>query len=109
MSWGAQNRSKDAKTPCVAGVRSRNPKPALCGIQPYAAGAYSWEDIIVPVAPVIATEVSVDEEIIRNLVLGFSSKLCLCVYVAAEPKYQDEEHLDGEEVHEEATQNPHCS
>jgi hypothetical protein len=35
MSWGAQNRSKDAKTPSVAGVRSRKPKPALCGIQPY--------------------------------------------------------------------------
>jgi hypothetical protein len=37
MSWGAQNRSKDAKTPSVAGGRSRKPKPALCGIQPYAA------------------------------------------------------------------------
>jgi hypothetical protein len=35
MSWGAQNRSKDAKTPSVAGGRSRKPKPALCGIQPY--------------------------------------------------------------------------
>jgi hypothetical protein len=36
MSWRAQSRSKDAKTPSVAGVRSRKPKPALCGIQPYA-------------------------------------------------------------------------
>jgi hypothetical protein len=35
MSWGAQNRSKDAKTPSVAGGRSRKPKLALCGIQPH--------------------------------------------------------------------------
>jgi hypothetical protein len=28
-------RSKDAKTPSVAGVRSRKPKLELCGIQPY--------------------------------------------------------------------------
>ena len=35
MSWRAQSRSKDAKTPSVAGGRSRKPKPALCGIQPY--------------------------------------------------------------------------
>jgi hypothetical protein len=39
MSWGAQNRSKDAKTPSVAGVRSRKPKLELCGIQPYGAWA----------------------------------------------------------------------
>jgi hypothetical protein len=35
MSWGAQNRSKDAKTPSAGRVMSRKPKPALCGIQPY--------------------------------------------------------------------------
>jgi hypothetical protein len=35
MSWGAQNRSKDAKTPSAGRVMSRNPKLALCGIQPY--------------------------------------------------------------------------
>jgi hypothetical protein len=35
MSWRAQNRSKDAKNPSVAGGRSRKPKLALCGIQPY--------------------------------------------------------------------------
>jgi hypothetical protein len=35
MSWGAQNRSKDAKTPSVARALSDKPKPALCGIQPY--------------------------------------------------------------------------
>jgi hypothetical protein len=37
MSWGAQNRFKDAKTPGVGRrVMSRKPKLALCGIQPYA-------------------------------------------------------------------------
>jgi hypothetical protein len=36
MSWRAQNRSKDAKTPSASRGRSRKPKPALCGIQPYA-------------------------------------------------------------------------
>jgi hypothetical protein len=35
MSWGAQSRSKDAKTPSAARALSRNPKLALCGIQPY--------------------------------------------------------------------------
>jgi hypothetical protein len=39
MSWGAQSRSKDAKTPSVAGGRSENPKPALCGIQQNCAFA----------------------------------------------------------------------
>ena len=38
MSWGAQSRSKDAKTPSVGLAMSRKPKPALCGIQPYAYG-----------------------------------------------------------------------
>jgi hypothetical protein len=36
MNWGAQNRSKDAKTPSGSRGRSRNPKLALCGIQPYS-------------------------------------------------------------------------
>ena len=35
MSWGAQSRSKDAKTPTFALAMSENPKLALCGIQPY--------------------------------------------------------------------------
>jgi hypothetical protein len=35
MSWGAQNRSKDAKTPSAGRAMSRNPKPELCGIQRY--------------------------------------------------------------------------
>jgi hypothetical protein len=36
MSWGAQNRSKDAKTP--SGSRGRSDKPELdrCPVQPYA-------------------------------------------------------------------------
>jgi hypothetical protein len=33
MSWGAQNRSKDEKTPSTAAGKSRKSKPALCGIQ----------------------------------------------------------------------------
>jgi hypothetical protein len=35
MSWGAQSRSKDAKTPSVAGGRSKKPEPGCCPIQPY--------------------------------------------------------------------------
>jgi hypothetical protein len=35
MSWGAQNRSEDAKTPTFAPAMSRKPKLALCGIQPH--------------------------------------------------------------------------
>jgi hypothetical protein len=36
MSWGAQNRSKEAKTPSVAGVRLIKPEPDCCPVQPYA-------------------------------------------------------------------------
>jgi hypothetical protein len=35
MSWGAQNRSEDAKTPSAAGVWSENPELDLWPIQPY--------------------------------------------------------------------------
>jgi hypothetical protein len=35
MSWGAQSRSEDAKTPGVAGVRSDKPEPVSCPVQPY--------------------------------------------------------------------------
>ena len=35
MSWGAQSRSEDAKTPSVAGGRSEKPEPDPCPIQPY--------------------------------------------------------------------------
>jgi hypothetical protein len=35
MSWRAQNRSKDAKTPNVGPAMSRKLKPALSGIQRY--------------------------------------------------------------------------
>jgi hypothetical protein len=35
MSWGAQNRSEDAKTPSVAGGRSEKPELDLWPVQPY--------------------------------------------------------------------------
>jgi hypothetical protein len=35
MSWGAQNRSKDAKTPSTPRGRSENPEPGLWPDQPY--------------------------------------------------------------------------
>ena len=37
MTWGAQNRSEDAKTPSVAGGRSEKPELDLWPIQPYVA------------------------------------------------------------------------
>jgi hypothetical protein len=40
MSWGAQNRSKDAKTPSAAHGRSKKPEPDSWSIQPYAAVVY---------------------------------------------------------------------
>jgi hypothetical protein len=42
MSWRAQNRSKDAKNPSVAGVWSQKPEPDCCPVQPYicSAGEY---------------------------------------------------------------------
>jgi hypothetical protein len=43
MSWGAQNRSKDAKTPGVAGVRSDKPEPVSCPVQPYVGEAPKWD------------------------------------------------------------------
>ena len=35
MSWGAQNRSKDEKTPSVGRVMSEKPEPDCCPVQPY--------------------------------------------------------------------------
>jgi hypothetical protein len=39
MSWGAQSRSEDAKTPGVAGVRSDKPELGSCPVQPYLLSA----------------------------------------------------------------------
>jgi hypothetical protein len=35
MSWGAQNRSKDAKTTSVGLAMSKKPEPGLWPVQPY--------------------------------------------------------------------------
>jgi hypothetical protein len=35
MSWEAQNRSKDAKTPSAGLAMSKKPEPGCCPIQPY--------------------------------------------------------------------------
>jgi hypothetical protein len=37
MSWGAQNRSKDAKTPSAGRGMSDKPEPGLWPVQPYTA------------------------------------------------------------------------
>jgi hypothetical protein len=42
MSWGAQNRSKDAKTPSVAGGRSQKPEPDCRPVQPYSFSERKW-------------------------------------------------------------------
>jgi hypothetical protein len=39
MSWGAQNRSEDAKTPSTPRGRSKKPEPGCCPIQPYSKTA----------------------------------------------------------------------
>jgi hypothetical protein len=36
MNWGAQNRSKDAKTPSAGLAMSKNPEPGLWPVQPYS-------------------------------------------------------------------------
>jgi hypothetical protein len=38
MSWGAQNRSKDAKTPSVGLAMLIKPELGCCPVQPYAHG-----------------------------------------------------------------------
>jgi hypothetical protein len=38
MSWGAQIRSKDAKTPSVGRGMSQNPEPDCRPVQPYHRG-----------------------------------------------------------------------
>jgi hypothetical protein len=40
MSWRAQNRSKDAKTPSAAGVRSQKPELDCCPVQPYTPNLF---------------------------------------------------------------------
>jgi hypothetical protein len=42
MSWGAQNRSKDAKTPSVGLAMLIKPEPVSCPVQPYMYWAPSW-------------------------------------------------------------------
>jgi hypothetical protein len=43
MSWGAQNRSKDAKKTSTPRGRSENPEPGLWPVQPYMGGAHqTW-------------------------------------------------------------------
>jgi hypothetical protein len=39
MSWGAQNRSEDAKTPSAGRAMSENPELDRCPIQPYEVSA----------------------------------------------------------------------
>jgi hypothetical protein len=39
MSWGAQNRSKDAKTPSVGRGMSEKPEPGLWPVHPYIVHA----------------------------------------------------------------------
>jgi hypothetical protein len=41
MSWGAQNRSKDAKTPSSSRGRSDKPEPDRCPVQPYISAYIS--------------------------------------------------------------------
>ena len=36
MSWGAQSRSKDAKTPSAGLAMSKKPEPGLWPVQPYS-------------------------------------------------------------------------
>jgi hypothetical protein len=43
MSWGAQNWSKDAKTPSVALAMSENPELDLCPVQPYCKAPLTHE------------------------------------------------------------------
>jgi hypothetical protein len=39
MSWGAQNRSEDTKTPSVGRGMSKKPEPDCCPVQPYQKSA----------------------------------------------------------------------
>jgi hypothetical protein len=52
MSWGAQNRSKDAKTPSVGRGMSEKPEPGLWPIQPYYSGALETAERIPPTTAV---------------------------------------------------------
>jgi hypothetical protein len=46
MSWGAQNRSEDAKNPSVAGGRSKKPEPDRCPVQPYFGDVNSFLSLL---------------------------------------------------------------
>jgi hypothetical protein len=46
MSWGAQNRSEDAKTPSVAGGRSDKPEPVSWPVQPYGIASTICNNLI---------------------------------------------------------------
>jgi hypothetical protein len=46
MSWRAQNRSKDAKTPSVGRGMSENPEPGLWPIQPYEVKRFDFASFV---------------------------------------------------------------
>jgi hypothetical protein len=46
MSWGAQNRFEDAKTPSGSRGRSDKPEPDRCPIQPYAPSLLAGAPIL---------------------------------------------------------------
>jgi hypothetical protein len=54
MSWGAQSRSKDAKTPSAGRAMSEKPELDRCPIQPYQAALREWL-ALVPGWPVICS------------------------------------------------------
>jgi hypothetical protein len=48
MSWRAQNRSKDAKTPSVARALSDKPEPDRCPVQPQVAATATYTPELQP-------------------------------------------------------------
>jgi hypothetical protein len=76
MSWRAQNRSKDAKTPSVALAMSKNPEPDCCPVQPYIYNmpwpyAYVYLIFGVVLSEVVATQNWCPLGHVRCCVLGF--------------------------------------
>jgi hypothetical protein len=81
MSWGAQNRSKDAKTP--SGSRGRSEKPELdrCPVQQYVVKCHVKHDevALAHIVEVVAEEVAnlrallpLQIEVVDNEHIGFA-------------------------------------
>jgi hypothetical protein len=80
MSWGAQNRSKDAKTPSGSRGRSENPEPGLWPVQPYGGTEAPRVNRLARIAKAMANARIHGGPAPQNHWSRHVRQLCMCVF-----------------------------